>query len=121
VIGQPGHKSLAPSLQFVGFSKRPQRTHEIGVRVSLGAPRQSILKMMLSQSCALTGIGLLIGIPAAILLMVGMSHALYNVVTLQPIIFVLFTVVLGGAATVASYIPSYRASRVDPMVALRHE
>jgi putative ABC transport system permease protein len=98
-----------------------QRTREIGVRMSLGATRQSILRMVLSQACAMTGIGLLIGVPLAILLTIGMSRALYNIVAVQPITFVLFMAVLGGAAAMAGYIPAYRAARVDPVVALRHE
>ncbi len=98
-----------------------QRTREIGVRMSLGATRQTILKMVLSQSCIITGIGLLIGVPLAVLLTIGMSRALYNSVAVQPITFILFVAVLGGAAAVAGYIPAYRAARVDPVVALRHE
>src|SRR5262249_11852699 len=98
-----------------------ERTREIGVRMSLGATRQTILKMVLTQSCTLTGIGLLIGVPVAVLLTIGMSRALYNVVAVQPIAFAVFIAVLGGAALVAGYVPAYRAARVDPVVALRHE
>jgi putative ABC transport system permease protein len=98
-----------------------QRTREIGVRMSLGASRQSILKMVLSQSCIMTGIGLLIGVPVAVMLAIGMSRALYNSVAVQPITFILFVVILGGAAALAGYIPAYRAARVDPVDALRHE
>jgi putative ABC transport system permease protein len=98
-----------------------QRTREIGVRMSLGATRRTILGMVLSQSCVMTGIGLLIGMPVAILLTIGMSHALYNVVAVQPMTFVQILAVLGAAAAVAAYIPARRAARVDPMVALRHE
>jgi putative ABC transport system permease protein len=98
-----------------------QRTREIGVRMSLGASRGSILKMVLAQSSTLTGSGLLLGLPLAILLTVGMSRALYNVVSLQSLTFVLVMAILGGAAALAGYIPALRAARVDPMVALRHE
>jgi putative ABC transport system permease protein len=97
-----------------------QRTREIGVRISLGATRRTVLNMVLSQSCVMAGIGLLIGTPVAILLTIGMSYALYNVVAVQPMTFVLITAVLGGAAATAGYIPAYRAARVDPVVALRH-
>jgi putative ABC transport system permease protein len=98
-----------------------QRTREIGVRMSLGATRQMIVKMVLRQSCVMTGTGLLIGLPMAILLTAGMSHALYNIVAVQPMTFVLILAMLSAAAVVAGYIPAYRAARVDPMVALRHE
>jgi len=89
--------------------------------MSLGATRQTIMKMVLSKSCAMSGIGLLIGLPLAIMLTVGMSHALYNVVAVQPAIFVLVMTILGALAVLAGYIPAHRAARVDPMVALRHE
>jgi len=98
-----------------------QRTREIGVRMSLGATRQTIMKMVLSQSCATSGIGLLIGLPLAILLTVGMSHALLNVVGVQPATFAMVVGVLGGLAVLAGYIPAHRAARVDPTTALRHE
>lgn len=98
-----------------------QRTREIGVRMSLGATRRIILKMVLRQATGLTGIGLLLGLPVAILLTIGMSHALYNIVAVQPLTFILILAVLGGASAVAGYIPARRAARVDPMVALRHE
>jgi ABC-type antimicrobial peptide transport system permease subunit len=63
----------------------------------------------------------LIGVPAALGLTIGMSRALYNVVAIEPIAFALFIAVLGGAALVAGYVPAYRAAKVDPVVALRHQ
>lgn len=98
-----------------------ERTREIGVRMSLGATRQTILKMVLSRSCVMSGVGLLIGLPLAIMMTMGMSAALYNAVTLQPIMFVVVTILLGGLAVIAGYIPAHRAARVDPMVALRQQ
>jgi putative ABC transport system permease protein len=98
-----------------------QRTREIGVRISLGATKQAILKMVLSQSWALTGIGVLIGLPLSILMTIGMSHALYGVVTVQSITFLMVMAVLAVSAALAGYLPAHRAVRVDPMVALRHE
>jgi ABC-type antimicrobial peptide transport system permease subunit len=98
-----------------------QRIREIGVRMSLGATKPAILRMVLSQSYAMTGMGLLIGVPAAILLTIGMSSVLYNIVSVQPVIFALLIVVLGAATGIAGYIPAYRATRVDPVTALRQE
>jgi len=98
-----------------------QRTREIGVRMSLGATRQAIMKMVLSQSCTVSGIGILIGLPLAILMTLAMSRALYDIVSVQPVMFLSIMTVLGLLAVLAGYIPAHRASRVDPMVALRHE
>jgi putative ABC transport system permease protein len=98
-----------------------QRTREFGVRMSLGATRPSIVRMVLSQSCITTGLGLLIGVPAAILLAIAMSRVLYRIVYVQPLTFVLFVVVLGGGAIIAGFLPSYRAAKIDPVEALRHE
>jgi putative ABC transport system permease protein len=98
-----------------------QRTREIGVRMSLGATRPSIVRMVLSQSCVTAGLGLLIGVPAAILLATGMSRALYNIVAVQPLAFIFFIIVLGGGAIIAGFLPSYRAAKIDPVEALRHE
>ena len=98
-----------------------QRTREIGVRMSMGATRSAITGMVLRQASLMGGLGLLIGLPLAIMLTVGMSRALFNVVALQPVIFVLVMLGLAALAALAGYIPAYRAARVDPMVALRHD
>ncbi|HKW96162.1 MAG TPA: ABC transporter permease [Bryobacteraceae bacterium] len=98
-----------------------RRTHEIGVRLALGATTGEILKMILWQSFRLAAIGLAIGVPVAFFLTRLMSSVLYDVVALDPMAFALFTVVLGSSALVAGYIPARRAMRVDPVVALHHE
>jgi putative ABC transport system permease protein len=98
-----------------------ERTREIGVRMSLGATKQAILRMVMFQSCALTGSGLLVGLPLAVALTVATSHVLYHVVTLQPGIFILVLAVFGATAALAGYFPAYRATQVEPMIALRHE
>ena len=98
-----------------------QRTHEIGVRLALGAGRSSIVRMIVAQAFRLAALGLAIGVPVAYMLTRIMSSALYNTVALDPLTFAAFTGVLGLSALLAGYIPARRATRVDPTVALHHE
>ncbi|MBZ5592291.1 MAG: ABC transporter permease [Acidobacteriia bacterium] len=98
-----------------------QRTHEIGVRLALGAGRSDIVRMVVAQAFRLAALGLAIGVPAAYVLTRIMSSALYNTVTLDALTFAAFTGVLGSSALLAGYIPARRATRVDPTVALHHE
>lgn len=98
-----------------------RRTHEIGVRIALGAGQGDVLKMVVWQASRMAGLGLAIGIPMAFLLNRVMSSVLYNVVALDPMTFAVFTALLGASALLASYLPARRAARVDAMVALRHE
>jgi putative ABC transport system permease protein len=98
-----------------------QRTHEIGVRMALGADRRQVVRMTLGQSLRMAAAGLSIGLLFALAMTRLMSHFLYNVVAVDPLPFAFFTMILGGAALLAAYIPARRAARVDPMIALRHE
>jgi putative ABC transport system permease protein len=98
-----------------------QRTHEIGIRMALGAGRGDVLKMVVRQSFRTTGTGLAIGLPAAVILTKIMSSVLANVVPMDLRLVAAFTVLLGGSALLASYVPARRAARVAPMVALHHE
>jgi predicted permease len=98
-----------------------QRRPEIAIRMSLGATRRSILGMVLGQSCRLTGWGLAVGVPLAVLLTLAMSRALYGLVPVQPGVFLMFVAVLGAVALVAGYVPAYRATKVDPIRVLRQE
>ena len=98
-----------------------QRTHEIGIRMALGAGRGDVLKMVLRQSFRTAGAGLAIGLPAAVILTRIMSSVLSNVVPMDLRTVAAFTVLLGGSALLAAYVPARRAARVDPMVALHHE
>ena len=105
----------------VGAFSVARRTQEIGIRMTLGASRSSILRMVLTQTAWMTSIGLGIGLSLAIAMTQIMSHALYNVVAVEPMTFVIQTTVLALAALAAGYIPAYRAARIDPMAALRNE
>jgi putative ABC transport system permease protein len=98
-----------------------QRTHEIGIRMALGAQSQDILKMVIGQGMLLTGIGLITGIGAAVGLTWVMSSLLFDVATTDVMTFVLVSLVLAMAAMVATVLPARRATKVDPMVALRYE
>jgi predicted permease len=98
-----------------------QRTHEIGIRVALGAGRADVLRMVLSKSLALTGIGLAIGMIGASMLTRLLEDLLYEVKPTDPATLVAVSVVLIAVSALASYIPARRAARVDPMVALRYE
>ena len=98
-----------------------QRTHEIGIRVALGAGRADVLRMVLSKSLALTGVGLAIGMIGASMLTRLLANLLYEVKPTDPATLVAVSVVLIAVSALASYIPARRAARVDPMVALRYE
>ena len=97
------------------------RTHEIGIRMAVGASRSDVLKMTMRQTAGLIALGLGVGMPLAILLAKVMASALYGVVTLHWTTFVDFAAVLVAAAILATYLPSRRASLIDPMIALRDE
>jgi putative ABC transport system permease protein len=98
-----------------------QRTHEIGVRLALGAGRSEIVRMVVGQAVRLSALGLAIGVPVAYVMTRLMSSALYNTVALDVFTFAAFTGVLALSALLAGYIPARRATRVDPTVALHHE
>ena len=98
-----------------------QRTREIGIRMALGAQKIDMLTMILRQSFAVIGIGLLVGLFGALAMTRLMSSLLYGVSANDFSIYAVVTIVLSGAALIATYFPARRAMAVDPMVALRYE
>ena len=96
-----------------------QRTHEIGVRIALGASRREVIGTTLGRGMMLTGIGLAIGLAGAYALGAAMERLLFGSIRLDVMTFVVFTAVLALAALAASIVPARRAMRVDPIVALR--
>jgi len=98
-----------------------QRTHEVGVRMALGARRFDVLRLVLRSALKMAAIGLAIGLLIALLLTRALASALFGVVQIDLPIFVLLTLMLALIALVAAYIPARRATQVDPMQALRCE
>ena len=98
-----------------------RRTNEIGIRMALGADRGNVLGLVLRSALFQVGLGLAIGIPAALGGGYLLASQLYQVKSYDPLILGAAAVILAGSAILAASIPARRASRVDPIVALRHE
>ena len=98
-----------------------QRTREIGLRMALGADRRDVSRMVLRQGMILAGIGVVVGLVAAMGLTPVMSSLLYGVEATDPVTFGVVAALLTAVALVASYLPALRASRIDPLEALRFE
>jgi len=98
-----------------------ERTHEIGVRLALGAQPRDVLSMIVAQGMAMTAAGAAIGVVAALTVTRLMSSLLFGISAADPMTFAAIPLLLGVVAFVACYVPARRATRVDPLVALRTE
>jgi putative ABC transport system permease protein len=97
-----------------------QRTHEIGVRMALGAQRSDVLKLVLARSLKLISAGTIIGLIVAVMSTHTLRALLYSVSAFDAATFALVTILLGAVALLASYLPAMRATRADPMMVLGH-
>jgi putative ABC transport system permease protein len=118
--------ALALALAAVGLSgviayAVSERTREIGIRMALGADRGDVLSLVVGKGLAMAAAGVLIGLPVAFGLSRYLASALYGIAPSDPVTYLLIPVVLLTAALFAAYVPARRATRVDPVVALRAE
>jgi predicted permease len=97
------------------------RTREMGIRIALGAERARVQRLVIGEGIGLVGIGAVVGLVGALAATRVLRMFLFDLTSSDPVTYVAIVVVLGGAAIVASWIPARRASRVDPVVALRAE
>jgi ABC-type antimicrobial peptide transport system permease subunit len=98
-----------------------RRTNEIGVRMALGADRNSVVAMVLRGAFSQVSLGLAIGIPAGLAAGRVLASQLYQVKSYDPFVLGIATVSLASCAFLAGFLPARRAAKVDPMVALRYE
>ena len=98
-----------------------ERTREIGVRLAMGARREDVLQMILKRAGWLTGTGVCIGLVLAFALAHGVANLLYEVSPNDPTVFATITGAVIAVALLASWLPARRASRIDPILALRDE
>jgi len=98
-----------------------ERSHEMGIRIALGASRSNVLRLVLSQSLTLALVGIAVGLAGALIIAGLISSLLFNVGSRDPWTFALVALALTAVAMLASYLPARRATKVDPVISLRYE
>jgi putative ABC transport system permease protein len=98
-----------------------QRTHEVGIRMALGAQRGDVLRMILRQGLGLSIAGVILGLICALAVTRLLTHLVPSVQPGDPLTLTAVSALLLGVALLASFLPAWRATQVDPLVALRHE
>jgi len=98
-----------------------QRTREIGIRMALGARKGDVIRLMLNRHMAAALIGVGVGLAASLALTRFLAGLLFEVQPMDPIVLGSVTLILAGVAFIACYLPARRATKIDPLVALRHE
>jgi len=98
-----------------------QRSHELGIRIAVGASQRDILRLVLGQGVRLTLMGAGVGLLVSLLVTRALASLLFGVSATDPVTFIAVPIVLAAVALLACYLPARRAMSVDPMIALRHE
>jgi ABC-type antimicrobial peptide transport system permease subunit len=98
-----------------------QRTQEIGVRMAIGAQRSDVLRLVLGEAARMAAFGVIIGVVASLAISRLLTSLLFGISATDPLTFIGVAVLLSLVALAASFIPAYRATRVDPVTALRYE